>query len=50
MAKEIIHKIQHGASYMFPMTECGRALHIKGGNGSRRWAIVNCKKCLKNKK
>lgn len=46
---EIIHKIQHGASEMFPMTECSRPLHLKGGNGVRRWANVNCTKCLKNK-
>ena len=43
----IIHKIQRGASPTFPMTECSRSLHIKGGTGVRQWEVVNCEKCLK---
>ena len=45
---EIVHKIQRGASQMFPMTECSRPLHIKGGTGVRQWEATTCKKCLKN--
>ena len=43
-----IHKLrnENGA---FAFSECGKALHITGGQATRDWKDVTCKRCLKKK-
>jgi hypothetical protein len=43
----VIHKFTNTSTDAFCFTECGRALHIEGGQAVSAWEAVTCKQCLK---
>ena len=44
----VTHKLRSGGG-AFAWSECGRALHIVGGQAVTNWDVVDCKQCLKKK-
>ena len=43
----VIHKLKN-RNGAFAFSECGRALHIVGGDAVDDWENVSCKNCLKH--